>query len=199
VHRNTFLLLDSLKIWQITWCTGTPFVLVQCKEGLIFGHESANHTNFIYKLLFFQSYQTKHCTDLCVRTPVQNNILDRSLDSYPGHKSTQISLQLNVSLLPILILYKCSCSLSFANLEIQFLPVLRISSSIRQLRLQKEVSTRRVNSWTSSIWTRLTGRTQSFGATYIIVRRALFCKFFLVGLFLDLLLDPLEASRGATL
>jgi hypothetical protein len=37
-------------------------------------------------------------------------------------------------------------------------------------------------------------------ATYIIVRRALFCNFFfLLRLFLDLLLDPLEASRGATL
>lgn len=86
---------------------------------------------------YYSFNPTKHCTDLCVRTPVQNNILHRSIDSYAGHKSTQISVQLNVSLLPILILYKCSCSLSFANLEIQFLPVLQISSSIRQLRLQR--------------------------------------------------------------
>ncbi len=81
------------------------------------------HTNY------YSFNPTKHCTDVRPRS--------RSLDSYPGHKSTQISLQLNVSLLPIVIFYKCSCSLSFANLEIQFLPVLQISSSIRQLRLQR--------------------------------------------------------------
>ncbi len=130
------------------------------------------HTNY------YSFNPTKHCTDVRVRTPVQNNILDRSLDSYPGHISTQISLQLNVSLLPILILYTCGCSLSFANLEIQFLPVLQISSSIRQLRLQRRchpacklLGQLHMNSidWTNSKFR---------WATYIIVRRALFCKFF---------------------